>query len=369
MRRVILLLAILAAFVSVTSAQARFSGKVVEVIDGRTMVLETNAGRITARLQFVETPEPEQSLHATVREHLSNLSFGKLIEFTPSRIADRITIGRALIDGVDLSAQLIRDGAAWHEPASTSGQPQQEAAEYASHQRLAKGEKRGVWAVADLRTPWELRAERQAALDRADQERRASQPSKVGVSQFQAENRAGPDSRLREAKGSSDQIGLWSDVFAGKGKDTYGLHTYSDPQGRFRVVFTSPSFLEFSGTKESFKVEYRIAYFIANAPSRFGSEFYTLYVRSMKDDYRFEKHRNNLVITTDNGKLYVGSPYTGATSSTAFGNHEFFFYRLTRAQVAALAKASTAHFKIDAIAGSADRRTLDLFKQLGDSMK
>jgi hypothetical protein len=274
-----------------------------------------------------------------------------------------------MLGGVDLSAQLIRDGAAWHEPASASGQPQQEAVEYANNQQLARSEKRGVWSMPNLKTPWEIRAERQAVLDRADRERRAANPNKVGLSAFQTESRAGPDSQYKAVKSGGGQIGLWADIFAGRDNETYGLHTYADPQGRFSAVFSSPLFMELSGAKEPFKVEYRLAYLMAKVPNRFGPEWYALYVRSMHDSYKFEKRRNILVITTDKGKLNVGTPYRGATSATGFGDHELFFYRLTRAQVATLAKAGSAQFKIDGISGTADREALDLFKELAATMK
>lgn len=369
MKKLLLPLFFLGLFAVGTQAQVRLAAKVVEVLDGRTLVLDTSAGRMTARLQYIETPEPEQSLHITVRDHLSSLTSGRTIEFTPGRIVERITIGKAMLGGVDLSAQLIRDGAAWHEPAATSGQPSHEAAEYANNQELARTEKRGVWSVADLKTPWQIRAERQAALDLADRQRRAANPNKVGLSEFQTESRAGPDSQFQAVKNGDGQIGLWADIFTGRGNETYGLHTFADPQGRFTAVFSSPMFMEVSGAKEPFKIEYRLAYFIANVPNRIGSEWYTLYIRSMKDSYRFEKRRNNLVIITDKVRLSVGSPYTGATSNTGFGNHEFFFYKLSRAQVATLAKAGSAQFKIDGISGVAAREALNLFKELEATMK
>jgi len=100
-----------------------------------------------------------------------------------------------MLGGVDLSSQLIRDGAAWHEPATTSGQTPHEAAEYANNQQLAKAEKRGVWSISNLKTPWEIRSERQAALDLADRQRRASNQNKVGLSPFKTESKAGPDSQ------------------------------------------------------------------------------------------------------------------------------------------------------------------------------
>ena len=370
MRKILLPLLLLAFLAAGTQAQTRLTGTIVEVIDGRTMVLDTNAGRITARLQFIETPEPEQPLHATVRDHLSKLTAGKTIEFVPSRMVERVTIVRAMADGVDLSAQLIRDGAAWHEPANSSGQPQNEAAEYANNQQLAKNEKRGVWSIADLRTPWEIRAERQAALDRADRERRAVSPSKVGLSPFQTESRAGPDSQFKATRVNDDrQLGISASIFTGKANEAYGLHTETHPRGYYTVVYSSPSFLELTGGQLKFKVEYRLAYYISKVPHRFGSEWYVLYVRSMKDEYKFEKRRSALMIAADGRNVPVGRPYVGATSDRGFGTHEVFFYKLTRAQVLAMAKASSVQLKIDGLTGSVDRETLALFKELAATMK
>lgn len=89
--------------------QARFAGKVVDVLDGRTLIVETSAGRITTQLQYIETPEPEQPLHKTVRDHLANLALGKVVEFRPLRLQNKITVGRVEIGGIDLGLQLIRN--------------------------------------------------------------------------------------------------------------------------------------------------------------------------------------------------------------------------------------------------------------------
>jgi endonuclease YncB( thermonuclease family) len=370
MRLVFLLLAVVAAFSSAALGQAQLAGKVLEVVDGRTIVFETSAGRMTARLQFIETPEVEQPLHETVRDHLSKLSLGKQLVFSPSRIVDRIAIGRGSIDGVDLSAQLIRDGAAWHEPPTSSGQPQSEAAEYAKHQELAKAEKRGVWSVAGVKTPWDIRAERRAALDKADRERRSTQPSKVGVTLFQTENRAGPDSKYVGSSLSDDrQLSVSAGIFTGGSAETYGLHTIAAPDGRYTLVYSSPSFVELANAKPQFKAEYRIAYYIGRDPHRFGSEWYALYVRSTADSYKFEKRRSSLVIVADGRSLPVGSPYVGATLDHGFGGNEVFFYKLSRGQVSAVAKAAKVHFKIDGLTGAISPEAIILFKQLADSMK
>lgn len=370
MRKTVALLSLLLFLATSSIAQARFVGNVLEVIDGRTLVLETNAGRMTVRLQYVETPEPEQALHATVREHLSNLTTGKTIEFVPNRISDRVTIGRASLGGVDLSAQLIRDGAAWHEPASISGQRQSEAEEFANHQALARSEKRGVWSVAGLKTPWEIRAERQAALDKADRERRSNQPTKVGLTRFQTENRVGPDSKGVGSSLSDDrQLSVSAGIFSGRDAETYGLHTITAPDGRYTLVYSSPSFVELANTKSKFKVEYRIAYYISRDSHRFGNEWYALYVRSTTDSYKFEKRRSSLVIVADGRSVPVGAPYVGATLDHGFGGNEVFFYKLSRGQVSAVGKAMKVQFKIDGLTGAISPESTTLFKQLADSMK
>src|SRR4029453_9361783 len=101
-------------------AQASLTGRVIEAIDGRTIVLETSAGKITAQVKNLELPEPNQPLFAVTRDCLSKLVGDKFVEFKLSRLDRGTTIGRVMVDGVDLSLQMIRDGAAWHEPRETS---------------------------------------------------------------------------------------------------------------------------------------------------------------------------------------------------------------------------------------------------------
>jgi endonuclease YncB( thermonuclease family) len=161
MKRLLLLVfAVVLSLSATVFGQARFAGKVVDVVDGRTVILDTNTGKVTAQLQYVATPEPEQQLHGVAREHLSRLAVGKLVEFQPVRILDRLTVGRMTMGGVDLSLQMIRDGAAWHEPLVTSGQEQSEFNAYAAIEAAAKHEKRGIWSVPGLKPAWQYRAEK-----------------------------------------------------------------------------------------------------------------------------------------------------------------------------------------------------------------
>ena len=103
------------------NASAQFlstGGEVVEIVDGKTVVIAIPNGRVKVELQFVEVPEPGQPMHDTVRAHLQKLLMGKVVEYKPFRLfADR-TVGRVTLNNVDVSQQMLRDGAAWLIPIS-----------------------------------------------------------------------------------------------------------------------------------------------------------------------------------------------------------------------------------------------------------
>ena len=126
----ILLLAITLTFTISGFSQRMFSGRVVDVIDGKTFVLEAESGKLTGTIQYIEVPEPEQPLNRIVRDHLQKLVLGKTIVFLPTGLTPKAAVGKAYIDGVDLGQQLVRDGAAWHLPVDLSGQEPAESEVY-----------------------------------------------------------------------------------------------------------------------------------------------------------------------------------------------------------------------------------------------
>jgi len=63
------------------SAQILYPGKVVDIVDGKTVVLEAPGGSMRVVLQYIDVPEPEQPLHQTIVDHLGNLTRGKSAEF------------------------------------------------------------------------------------------------------------------------------------------------------------------------------------------------------------------------------------------------------------------------------------------------
>ncbi|MBK8465650.1 MAG: thermonuclease family protein [Chloracidobacterium sp.] len=147
-------------FADTVSAQFPIGGQVVDVIDGKTLLVAVPGGKVKVELQYIEVPEPAQDLHDTVKAHLRTLLVGKSVEYRPKTIFTDRAIGQVTIRNLDMSQQMLRDGAAWHMPKESSGQTKAEFDIYASLETAAKNDKLGVWSVPGLTPAWEFRAER-----------------------------------------------------------------------------------------------------------------------------------------------------------------------------------------------------------------
>ncbi len=164
-----------------TYAQSRFYGTVTEVIDGKTLVIQPQAKvDIKVELQYIETPEAEQKLYDVVRDHLKNMVLGKVVEFVPKNLNnDTRPIAQVLLGGVDVSQQMIRDGAAWYAVDETSGNNEIEQEIYKRNETLAKNEKRGVWSITNLKPAWEFRAEKAEQLRQIELKKQAEEKAKT----------------------------------------------------------------------------------------------------------------------------------------------------------------------------------------------
>ena len=181
MKKLLISLFVLAATLIISgaaTAQMSIGGEVVDVIDGKTVVIAGPTGRVTAELQFIDVPEPSQPLNSMVREHLVALVLGKRVNYRAQTLYKDRTVGKLVLNDTDVSLQMLRDGAAWHVPLNISGQEQTEFEVYASTEAAAKTEKRGVWSIADLKPAWIVRSEDLALANRPT----PSLPSDANVS-------------------------------------------------------------------------------------------------------------------------------------------------------------------------------------------
>src|SRR5678809_598610 len=80
------------------SAQRIFTGQVIDIIDGKTVVLAMSSGKINAELQFIDVPGEGHLMSGVVREHLRNMVIGKTVEYRPRNIQRDRTIGKMTLN-------------------------------------------------------------------------------------------------------------------------------------------------------------------------------------------------------------------------------------------------------------------------------
>ena len=137
---------------------AEYSGKVVGVSDGDTLTLLVPDGasfkQLKVRLGEIDTPESKQPYGQRAKQALSDLAYNKQARVVVQD-TDRYgrTVGRVYVGGVDVNAELVKQGAAWVYR------------QYLKDQSLlaleaeAKAAKRGLWGLpeAERCPPWDWR--------------------------------------------------------------------------------------------------------------------------------------------------------------------------------------------------------------------
>jgi len=277
-------------------AQTRMAGNVVEVVDGKTVVIDVGGRRLTATLQYIEVPEPDQVLHQTVREHLEKLTLGKQVEFRPNGFTPGKAVGQLFLNSADVAIQLLRDGAAWHVSPEKSGQKTDESSAYAFQQGQAKAESRGVWAVKDLKPAWEHRA---AKIEAEKQAKLAA----IKASSTRADEKQVPVSAKAKARGN----GIWSDVNPWL-KDPGPLVNGYNAASRTGYVGTSlMGVKEQEGVPADYKTAVDITYVYKQDEKAGRKGVFVVTVISSSDKWRFLK-TNNLTMIVDEKKFPVGVP-------------------------------------------------------------
>ena len=347
------------------TSQSRFYGRVVQVIDGRTLVLELPTGKITAVLQYIEIPEAEQALHQTVRDHIDKMITGKNAEFLVVGIAQDKMSGQLFVDGVDIGQQMLRDGAAWLVPIDKSGQLAAEYTNYKSNESQAKAERRGVWGIDRLKPAWEFRAEKQEMQHREEDSRRLAAARRYSASGDPAPGRPGRNS-VPQTGGSN--LEAWADVYAGVGKEGAGLVTGYDSNQKIGWIATSGAFVYLKEGSERQKLECRTIYAYKDFGSGYRETIYMIGFQSISADFKFSKLKSRLTVTADKQAISLGWP-RGFRGQTYFGAREIFYYKVSRQSLIKIANAKTLGIKIDRFAGNVSAESQALIKQLADSTK
>ena len=151
---------VLALLVHAVTA-AEITGRVVGIADGDTLtILDADHRQTKVRLAEIDAPESHQPYGTRAKQVLSELVFGRDVRVVVVDI-DRYgrTVGRIYAGALDVSAEMVRQGAAWvfirynHDPS------------LAALEQAAQAARRGLWALpeAERVPPWEWRANARAA--------------------------------------------------------------------------------------------------------------------------------------------------------------------------------------------------------------
>ena len=137
---------------------AEYVGKVVAISDGDTLTLLVPDGasfkQVKVRLGEIDTPESRQPYGNRARQALSDLAFNQQARVVVQD-TDRYgrTVGRVFVGGVDVNAEMIRQGAAWVYRQYLKDQS------LLALEQQAKAAKRGVWGLPETERcpPWDWR--------------------------------------------------------------------------------------------------------------------------------------------------------------------------------------------------------------------
>jgi len=144
---------ILLLLVSFITSAATIYGKVVHIADGDTLTILIEGNKqVKIRLAGIDTPEKAQPFGNKAKQALAALTFQKQAS-VDVETKDRYgrSVGRVNVQGLDVNAELVKQGMAWVYR------------KYTNDQRLyaleaeAKLAKRGLWASDKPIEPWSWR--------------------------------------------------------------------------------------------------------------------------------------------------------------------------------------------------------------------
>ena len=143
----------LVVLLSAPALAADFSGRVVRVIDGDSIVVLRNGKAEQVRLNGIDCPELGQPFGRRAKQFTFNLVFGKEVSVEElGRDHYGRTIGEVTLDGKSLNLELVRAGYAWWY--------REDAPRDRILKRLeseARDVRRGLWVDPSPIPPWEFR--------------------------------------------------------------------------------------------------------------------------------------------------------------------------------------------------------------------
>lgn len=140
----------------------QLQGRVVGISDGDTVtVLDQSNAQWKIRLMGIDAPEKNQAYGQRSKENLSHLIFDKhvVVEYSKMDKYGR-TVGKIIVDGIDVNLEQVKSGMAWHYKKYQSEQSPADRVSYAEAEEKARTAQIGLWIDSELTAPWDWRNKR-----------------------------------------------------------------------------------------------------------------------------------------------------------------------------------------------------------------
>lgn len=139
--------------------KSELRGRVVAIGDGDSITV-LDDGRTETRIRFfaIDAPEMNQPFGKQSKQHLSELIYGKTVKVeVHGRDRYERTVGKVMLDGLDINLEQIKGGYAWHYRAFENQQDWPDRVAYRDGETAAREAGRGLWADSDPVPPWRHR--------------------------------------------------------------------------------------------------------------------------------------------------------------------------------------------------------------------
>lgn len=345
--RTLWLLSLILITATAAFAQSRINGTVVDIVDGKTVVIELqNRSRLTAELQYIEVPEAGQPFNEIAREHLGVLVLNKPVEFRARGLRLTVTVGQLFLKNVDISQQMIRDGAAWYAMPQKSGQDAAESEIYQNHEAQAKSEKLGIWSIADLKPSWQIRAEAVENQRRQEAARKAAEEAAIIAEAKQKQQQQKTPVKPLMSRESQLLTATAANVkLPANMKLVGGLMVGYEPATKVGLVATPMMKMDVADSSGKQAVVIQIIYVYNDGNVNKGKQgSYMVFVDSESKDFQFLKY-NELVVTADGKKIVIGKARRTARE-TEYGVKEGLEYEIKKTIFTKIASAENLEIKV-----------------------
>jgi len=144
----------------ITTASAdTFTGRVVEITDGDTLILLIGRQHRTIKIAAIDAPERYQAWGDPSRTNLSRLALNQTAVATCTQL-DRSgnNICKLTVSTLDIGLEQIKDGMAWWFRQDANEQSAEDQSVYGSAELMAKLTRQGLWRDTNPIPPWRFRS-------------------------------------------------------------------------------------------------------------------------------------------------------------------------------------------------------------------